>query len=149
MSRIAKSDVVASFNRAAAQIRAADTNGNGQVSRAEIKAKIETLSGKEKSLVSIFYKFADHRDYVKGARITGKDLQKTIAYSAKNLVADYDRNNNGLSKREIFPMSTTARFAVEWAKEFKAQPAPTAPTAPASPAQGMPVLGGTDYTSSK
>lgn len=119
MPRIAKSDVAASLNRAAAQIRAADTNKNGQVSRAEIKAKVETLSGREKALVDIFYRFADHRDYVKGARITGKDLEKTLAYAAKELVADYDTNKNGLSQSEIAKMSTTAKIAVEWAQEFK------------------------------
>ena len=122
MPRIAKSDVVASLERAAAQIRAADTNKNGQVSRAEQKAKVATLSGTEKALVDIFYKFADHRDYKKYARITGKDLEKTLAYAAKEMVADYDTNHNGLSKSEIAKMSTTAKLAVEWAQEFKSAP---------------------------
>ena len=120
MPRIAKSDVVASLERAAATIRSADTNKNGQVSRAEIKAKVQTLSGTEKALVDMFYRFADHRDHKKFARITGSDLAKTINYSAKELIADYDVNNNGLSKAEIAKMSTTAKLAVEWAQEFKA-----------------------------
>lgn len=122
MPRIAKSVAVASLNRAAEAIRSADTNGNGQVSRAELKAKVATLSGKEKALVDIFYKFADHRDHVKGARITGRDLEKTLAYAAKELISDYDTNNNGLSKAEISRMSTTAKLAVEWGKEFQSRP---------------------------
>lgn len=119
MPRIAKSDVVASLERAAATIRSADTNGNGVVSRAEMAAKVKTLDGTEKALVDIFFKFTDHRDYKKFARVTGADLAKSVAYAAKEMVSDYDVNNNGLSQAEVSKMSTTGKLAVEWAAEFK------------------------------
>ena len=126
MPRIAKSDVYAALDRAASIIRSADRGNDGIVSRADIKAKLATMEdGTEKKLVDIFYKFADHRDYRKYARLTGGDIEKTLTYSFKELVADYDVNNNGLSKAEIAKMSTTAKLAVELAKALKeSTPAP-------------------------
>ena len=136
MSRIAKADVNAALARAAQIIRSADLGKDGVISRADIKAKLATMeTGTEKALVDIFYRFADHRDAKKYAKLTGKDLEKTLAYAAKELVADYDLNRNGLSKAEIARMSTTAKLAVELAKTMKAEPAPTTGAAPVETVQ--------------
>lgn len=129
MPRIAKSDVHAALAHAANIIRSADTNGGGRISRAEIKAKLDTMQdGAEKQLVDMFYRFADHRDHRKYAQLTGADLEKTLAYAFKELVSDYDVNNNGLSKAEISEMSKTARLAVEVAKQLKVDQAPQGET---------------------
>lgn len=127
MPRIAKSDVYAALERAASIIRSADVGNDGRISRAEMKAKLESMpAGTEKSLADMFFRFSDHRDHKKYAKLTGADLEKTLAYSFKELVADYDLNNNGLSNAEISKMSRTAQLAVQLAKELKAaQPEPT------------------------
>ena len=131
MARIAKTDVYAALDRAAQIIRSADTGNDGRISRKEIKAKLATMpEGTEKALVDIFYRFADHRDHRKYAKLTGADLEKTLAYARKELVADYDTNNNGLSKSEIAKMSRTAQLAVQLAKEMKAAPEVPAGAAP-------------------
>ncbi len=124
MSRIAKTDVHAALTRAAEIIRASDTNKNGRYSRAEVKAQLASMpEGTEKALVDIFYKFADHRDHKAYAKLTEKDLAKTLEYSFNTLVNAYDKNNNGLSKAEIARMSTTAQLAVKLSQELKATPA--------------------------
>lgn len=136
MSRIAKADVTAALARAAQIIRSADRGNDGVVSRADIKAKLATMpTGPEKALVDIFYRFADHRDAKKFAKLTGRDLEKTLAYAAKELVADYDLNGNGLSRAEIAKMSTTAKLAVEVAMIMKTVPAPTTGAAPVETVQ--------------
>ncbi len=120
MSRIAKTDVFASFDRAAAIIRASDTNKDGRFSRAELKVAVSNLQGTERELVDMFSRFADHRDHRKYAKLTGKDLDRTLAYAKETLVAKYDVNGNGLSKDEIAKMSRTAQLAVQLAQESKA-----------------------------
>jgi hypothetical protein len=121
MPRIAKKDVHASFERAAQVIRDSDIGKDGRFSRADIKAKLDSMpKGTEKSLVNMFYKYADHRDSKKYAKLTGSDLVKTLAYSKEKLVNKYDKNNNGLSKAEIAKMKTTAKLAVKLAQELKA-----------------------------
>ena len=125
MSRIARSDVFAALDRAAANIKAADTNGDGRISRAEAQAKVATLSGTEKQLTDMFYRFADNRDAAAYAKLTGADVEKTLAYAKKELVADYDVNNNGLSKDEVAKMSRTGKLAVQLGQELKAARAAT------------------------
>ena len=125
MSRIARSDVFAALDRAALNIKAADTNGDGRFSRAEAQAKVATLSGTEKQLTDLFYRFADKRDAAAYAKLTAADVEKTLAYAKKELVADYDVNNNGLSKDEVAKMSRTGKLAVQLGQELKAARAAT------------------------
>lgn len=136
MPRIAKSDVHASFARAAQIIRESDRGNDGRISRADIKAQLQTMkAGPEKALVDMFYRFSDHRDHKPGAKLTAKDLEKSLAYSYEKLVNAYDKNNNGLSKAEISKMSTSAQLAVKLAQELKVS-GPVAIDAQPSTVQG-------------
>ena len=75
MARIAKGDVNAALLRVAQHINKA--SGDDKItSRADMKAKLETLEGTEKQLADIFFRFMDHRDYKSGARITEKVLRR-------------------------------------------------------------------------
>lgn len=127
MSRIAKSAVYASFDRAAALLRAADTGHDGRISRAEVRQALTQLSGTERELADMFYRFVDHRDAVAFAKVTGTDLDKAVAYAKAHLVDRYDVNHNGLSGAEIGKMSRTAQLAVELAKETQAAAATASP----------------------
>ena len=119
MARVAKADVNAALARVAQHINDA-AGGDKITSRADMKAKLETLEGTEKQLADIFFRFMDHRDYKFGARITSKDVEKALAYAQDRMVEKYDINNNGLSKSEITEMSRTGQLAVQLAKELKA-----------------------------
>jgi hypothetical protein len=119
MSRIAKADVNAALQRAAAHITRA-AGGDGRTSRADMKEALKGLSGTEKKLTDIFFKFIDHRDFKAGAQVTAKDVNKAVAYAKEKLIAKYDLNNNGLSTTEVKKMSLTGKLAVELAKELKA-----------------------------
>ena len=118
MPRIAKSDVHAALQRAAQHIQDA-AGPDGRVSRADIKAKLDTLKGTEKNLVDIFFRFIDHRDHVPGAVVTKKDIDRAVDYSKEKLIDKYDVNNNGLSNNEISEMSRTGQLAVQLSKELR------------------------------
>jgi len=120
MARVAKGDVHQILERTAATILDAD-KGDGRVSREDIDEKVDTLSGNEKKLVSIFYKFIDHRDYGHGNVVTKTDVDRAVTYAKEKLIDKYDLNHNGLSKSEIDKMSTTGKLAVSLAKELKAE----------------------------
>lgn len=124
MPRIAKSDVHQALMRAAQNIADAQ-RPDGIVSREDMRRKLEELSGTEKKLTEIFYRFIDHRDNVPGARITQSDIDKAVAYAKERMIDKYDLNNNGLSKDEIASMSLTGQLAVELARELKAAGAVT------------------------
>ena len=115
MSRVSKTEV----NRvlALAAKRITDASGSdGRVSRADMKQALSGLEGAEKKLVSVFYKFMDHRDHKPGATLTERDVKRALAYASEHLVATYDLNNNGLSEAEIKKMSLTGKLAVDMAK---------------------------------
>lgn len=114
--RIAKADVHKSFEDAG-QIIINAGGRNGRTSRVEIAGTVENLSGSQKTLVDVFYKFIDHRDHKKGAQVTATDVTKAVDYAKAKLVDKYDLNQNGLSKSEIAEMSTTAKLAVEVVRE--------------------------------
>lgn len=116
--RIAKSDVYKSLELAAKNIEGA-SGGDGRTSRTEMAAALKALSGNEKALTDIFFKFIDNRDAASGASVTPADLKKALAYAKKEMVADYDLNNNGLSQSEIAKMSRTASLAVGLSQELK------------------------------
>ncbi len=125
MSRIAKADVVYALKRA--QSLLVEAGGpDKRISRAEKDAKLETLSGAEKRLVDMFFRFVDHRDAKPGATITNTDLNKAVAYAADHMIANYDLNQSGLSKDEISKMSITGQLAVQVAKELKGSAVETA-----------------------
>jgi len=131
MPRIAKSDIHAVLQRAAHHIEDA-ARPDGRVSRRDIKDKLQTLEGTEKSLVDIFFRFIDHRDAAPGAQVTKADIDKAVEYAKEKMVDKYDLNHNGLSQDEIARMSTTGKLAVRLARELKAASTAKPPTDPAT-----------------
>lgn len=119
MSRLSKTKVHHALEIAAQHIL--DARGDDPtISRRDIRLKLESLSGTERALTAIFYRFIDKRDYKPGARVTARDVASTLAYAKEKLVDAYDLNNNGLSKAEVAQMSTTAKLAVALAREIAA-----------------------------
>ena len=118
MSRISKQSVYNALRRAGDHIITA-AGDDPFVSRADMRQKLKTLSGTEASLVDMFYRFIDARDAKPRARVTAKDVEAAIEYAEEKLIAQYDLNNNGLSKAEIERMSTTGKLAVSLAWELK------------------------------
>lgn len=124
MSRIAKNDVNRALEMAANRIK--DAGGaDGRVSRAEMTAALKGLTGTEKKLADVFFKFIDHRDFKSGAQVTSKDIDRAVKYAKTTMVAKYDLDNNGLSTSEVKKMSLTGQLAVSLAKELKAAAAKT------------------------
>ncbi len=119
MARLSKASVHAALDIAAAHLL--DSRGDDHfISRKDVRLKLTTLSGSEKALTALFYRFVDHRDNQPGARVTKTDLEATLAYAKEKLIDAYDINNNGLSNAEIEKMSATAKAAVQLAREQKA-----------------------------
>lgn len=119
MPRIAKADVYAVLQRTAKTIVEAG-GADGRTSRAEMKKALSGLTGKEKALADVFFKFIDHRDFKSGAQVTKADVQRAVGYAKEKMVAKYDLDNNGLSGSEVKKMSLTGRLAVDVAKALKA-----------------------------
>lgn len=119
MTRIAKTQVHAALDRAARNILDA-RGGDASVSRTEMRHKLKELTGTEKALTDVFFRFVDHRDHVDGARITSTDVKKAVTYAREHLIDKYDLDRNGLSKDEISRMSLTGKLAVDLAKQLKA-----------------------------
>jgi len=118
MTRISKQSVHAALEKAAKNIT--DSAGSdGRISRADMKAKLGELSGTEKKLTDIFFRFMDHRDFKAGAQLTKSDVDRAVAYAKEKMVDKYDLNDNGLSKGEIAKMSLTGKLAVDLAKQLK------------------------------
>src|SRR5512137_1787724 len=118
MTRISKQSVYAALEKAAKNITDA-AGHDGRISRADMKAKLGELSGTEKKLTDIFFRFMDHRDFRAGAQLTKSDVDKAVAYAKEKMVDQYDLNDNGLSKSEIAKMSLTGKLAVDLAKQLK------------------------------
>lgn len=119
MPRIAKTDVNRALEMAANRIK--DAGGSdGRVSRAEITSALKGLTGTEKKLTDVFFKFIDHRDFKTGAQVTSKDVDRAVKYAKTTMIAKYDLDNNGLSPSEVKKMSLTGKLAVTLAKELKA-----------------------------
>lgn len=119
MPRIAKTDVNRALEMAANRIK--DAGGSdGRVSRAEMTSALKGLTGTEKKLTDIFFKFIDHRDFKTGAQVTSKDVDRAVKYAKTTMIAKYDLDNNGLSATEVKKMSLTGKLAVTLAKELKA-----------------------------
>ncbi|MBL8940494.1 MAG: hypothetical protein JNM69_38470 [Archangium sp.] len=119
MPRIAKTDVNRALEMAANRIK--DAGGaDGRVSRAEITTALKGLTGTEKKLTDVFFKFIDHRDFKTGAQVTSKDVDRAVKYAKTTMIAKYDLDNNGLSPSEVKKMSLTGKLAVTLAKELKA-----------------------------
>ncbi|MEL6844042.1 MAG: nuclease, partial [Bacteroidota bacterium] len=120
MARVSKSSVHAVLDRVADHIREA-AGDDGITSRRDIRTKLTGLTGNERVLTDLFYRFMDHRDAKKGARITESDIVDTLAYAKEKLVDQYDLNRNGLSRAEIEKMSNTGKLAVALARSLKRQ----------------------------
>ena len=118
MTRISKQSVYAALERAAKNITDA-AGDDGRISRTDMKTKLGELSGTEKKLTDIFFRFMDHRDFKAGAHVTKADVDRAVAYAHEKMVDKYDLNHNGLSQSEIAKMSLTGKLAVELAKQLK------------------------------
>lgn len=118
MARLAKKYVYEALEIAADHIRQA-AGQDGITSRFDIRQKLERLEGTERALVDILYRFIDHRDYKKGARITDSDIVAAVEYAKVHMVDKYDLQRNGLSQSEISKMSTTGKLAVQLARTLK------------------------------
>lgn len=120
MSRIPRSDVYKALEVAAQNVRSAG-GADGVTSRADMAKKLKELSGSERALTDMFFRFIDKRDAAPGVRVTEADLKKALAYAKSKLVDAYDLNRNGLSASEIARMSTTGKLAVAVAKQTGSQ----------------------------
>ena len=118
MPRISKSDVYAALDRAAEHMLSA-AEGDMTITRRGIRSKLRTLSGVEKALVDIFYRFMDHRTPNTEGIITSADIEGAIRYAKEKMIDKYDLNRIGLSKKEIEEMSTTGKLAVALARQLK------------------------------
>ncbi|MDP1825488.1 MAG: hypothetical protein Q8L48_19675 [Archangium sp.] len=126
MPRIAKAEVNRALDLAAMRIK--DAGGaDGRVSRAEMAKALQGLTGTEKKLTDVFFKFIDHRDFKSGAQVTSADVKRAVAYAKTTMVAKYDLDHNGLSATEVKKMSLTGKLAVTLAKELKAAAAAKSP----------------------
>ncbi len=126
MPRIAKAEVNRALELAAMRIK--DAGGSdGRVSRAEMTKALKGLTGTEKTLTDVFFKFIDHRDFKKGATVTSADITRAVTYAKSTMIAKYDLNENGLSATEVKKMSLTGKLAVSLAKELKAAAAAKSP----------------------
>jgi hypothetical protein len=115
MSRIAKSEVNAAFEWAAAQIVEAGGR-DGITSRAEIRRKIAELTGAERDLVDFFYRFIVRRGGNPSERVDRHDIDAALVAAREQLVAAFDTNDNGLSSDEVAAMPPLGRLAVKVAR---------------------------------
>lgn len=115
MSRIAKSEVNAAFEWAAAQITEAGGR-DGVTSRAEIRRKIAELTGAERDLVDFFYRFIVRRGGNPSERVDRNDIDAALVAARQELVAAFDTNDNGLSTDEVAAMPPLGRLAVKVAR---------------------------------
>jgi hypothetical protein len=115
VSRIAKSEVNAAFEWAAAQITEAGGR-DGITSRAEIRRKIAELTGAERDLVDFFYRFIVRRDGNPSERVDRGDIEAALKAAREQLVAAFDTNDNGLSADEVAAMPPLGRLAVKVAR---------------------------------
>lgn len=118
MSRLSKSSVYAALERAGKIIREAAGNDH-IISRSDIRKKLNDLQGLEHRLVASLYRFIDHRDAAKGARITQADVTSAVDYIGKHLIDRYDLNHNGFSQSEIAQMSALGQSMVALAIYLK------------------------------
>ena len=115
MSRIAKSEVHAAFEWAAAQIVEAGGR-DGVTSRAEIRRKIAELTGAERDLVDFFYRFIVRRGGNPSERVDRGDIESALVVAREQLVSAFDTNDNGLSTDEVANMPPLGRLAVKVAR---------------------------------
>ncbi len=115
MSRIAKNQVNAAFEWAAAQITEAGGR-DGITSRAEIRKRIGELTGPERDLVDFFYRFILRQGAGQSERVTRTDIDRALAAARTQLVAAFDTDNNGLSSDEVAAMPLLGRLAVKVAR---------------------------------
>ena len=127
MARIAKADVHAVLTNVGETLKKAG-GPDKRISRADIDKAVDQIDDpNEKKLVGVFAKFCDHRDHVKGATLGHTDIDRSVEYAKKELISDYDVNENGLSKDEIGKMSMTGQLACLLAaqKKFAKEPKKT------------------------
>ncbi len=72
--------------------------------------------GTEALAASYFFNFIDARDHERGARVTGKDIDRAVEVASERLLKNKDRNNNGYSQQEIDRFSTSAKAFLEVGK---------------------------------
>lgn len=126
MSRVSKASVNAVFDRAISKLTVG-AGADKRISRADAAKVVASIKDQtEAKFTDMLFKFIDHRDAAAGNTVGVGDLAKGAAYSKKELIGDYDLNNNGLSDAETAKMSTTGKLAVSLAKALKLSPPPAA-----------------------
>jgi hypothetical protein len=107
MPRIAKSEVKAVLQETGDRLL--KSSSDPFVSRKDAKkAAAAAPTEKEAALTAVFYGFVDHRDFKAGARVTGADVSRAVAYAAEHMVDRLDTNGNGL---RLAKGSTTVKLA--------------------------------------
>lgn len=101
---------------------------DGIISRKDVRAKLLSLEGTERSLVDVVYRFIDARDVARSARVTRSDVDAAFEFIKAELIDRFDLDQNGLSDDEIARMSDLGKLAVALARELKAAVAPSVPT---------------------
>lgn len=119
MARLAKAEVHRALDLAGFNLKYGG-GLDGIISRADAKATTKDLEGAEKGLTAMLFAFTDARDHKAGARVTGADIDKALAYAKDRMVDAYDTNHNGLSKAEIAKMSKTGQLAAQLASQLAA-----------------------------
>ena len=72
--------------------------------------------GTEALAASYFFNFIDARDHQRGARVTGKDIDRAVEVASERLLKNKDRNHNGYSQKEIARFSTSGKAFLEVGK---------------------------------
>lgn len=130
------------LNHTAALLRQA-AGADGITSRKDLETLADKLytegRGTEALAVRTFFSFLDHRDAAPGARITGKDIERAVAYANEHLLENKDGNRNGYSIAETEKFSKSAKAFLllgQMIEEGILKSAATAVPAKAKPAAG-------------
>jgi hypothetical protein len=110
--RVAHATPEAGLEHVAALLKVA-AGKDGITSRDDLDALADDLykqgRGTESLAAQKFFGFIDARDFKDGARVTGKDIDKAVAYAKESLLKNKDVNNNGYSQAEVAKFSTSAK----------------------------------------
>lgn len=118
MSRLARSDLNAALDRAAARLLSA-ADDEGVASRRDIRAALVATHERDRGLVGALYRFVDHLDALPGAEVTRDDVEEAVAFARESLGELLDLEHNGLSGDEVERLSETGRVALQLALELK------------------------------
>lgn len=120
MPRLSRELVYTALEKAAAHLYST-TAADQPAGRREIRSRIRTLEGAEKSLTEALYRFADQLAGQPAGGLTTQHIARALDWARRELVDAYDLDHNGLSEDEIERMSPAGRQAVAFARSLKLQ----------------------------